>query len=260
MSKPTEPHNILLVGPTSGIGRALGHRLAQDAKRRGYACNLILAGREGDEIEKTAADLRLRYDCGAVYKHFDATDFDAHSRFFEECTKQFEGGLTGVLLTHGYMAEQADAQRDFAVTRRTIDVNYTSAVSVCELAAAYFEPLKRGFICAVSSVAGDRGRQSNYTYGSAKAALTAYLQGLRNRLFRSGVAVVTVKPGFVDTGMTWGLLKPGSPLVAQPEKVAADITKAIRRRKNAIYTPGFWRMIMFIIRNVPEPVFKRLKL
>ena len=150
-----------------------------------------------------------------------------------------------------------------------IDVNFSAAVSVLNRFADYFElphpALSQGervqrYICGISSVAGERGRQSNYIYGATKAAFTTYLAGLRNRLQRSGVAVITVKPGFVDTSMTWGRLNPDSPLVAQPERVGRDIVRAIRKRKNVIYTPWFWAGIMLIIRLIPEPLFKRLRL
>ena len=126
--------------------------------------------------------------------------------------------------------------------------------------ANYLESRRRGYLAAISSVAGDRGRQSNYTYGAAKAGLTAYLQGLRNRLYRSGVHVLTIKPGFVDTRMTQGRVNPNSPLVASAARVARDIDRAIRRRRNVIYTPWFWRPIMLAVRALPEFLFKRLKL
>jgi short-subunit dehydrogenase len=126
--------------------------------------------------------------------------------------------------------------------------------------ANYLEERGRGYIAAVSSVAGDRGRQSNYTYGASKAGLSAYLQGLRNRLHPAGVHVLTVKPGFVDTPMTHGLVNPDSPLVASPEQVAADVDLAIRKRKDVIYTRWFWRAVMLVIGSIPERVFKRLKL
>jgi decaprenylphospho-beta-D-erythro-pentofuranosid-2-ulose 2-reductase len=142
--------------------------------------------------------------------------------------------------------------------RRVIDTNYTSAVSVLNLAADYLEQRRGGFICGLSSVAGDRGRQSNYLYGSSKAALSTYLQGLRNRLTRARVRVVTVKPGFVDTKMTFGLS--GMFLVATPERVAKDISQAIRRGRSVVYTPWFWRPIMLVIRTIPEFIFKRMKL
>jgi short-subunit dehydrogenase len=141
-----------------------------------------------------------------------------------------------------------------------IDVNYTAAVSLLNLAAVHLAQQGSGFICALSSVAGDRGRKSNFIYGSTKAALTTYLQGLRNRLFTSGVSVITIKPGFVDTAMTWGMLNPKSPLTANPERVAASIDRAILGRRNVIYVPWFWRIIMAVIRSIPEPIFKRMKL
>src|SRR5262245_32088329 len=156
------------------------------------------------------------------------------------------------------MAPQGEAQTSFELARRMIDVNYTSAVSLLNLAANYLEAQKAGFICAISSVAGDRGRQSNYIYGSTKAALNTYLEGMRVRLAKVGVPVTTVKPGFVDTRMTRGL--PGMFLVAQPERVARDICRAIKKRRSVVYTPWFWWGIMSIICSIPTFVFKRLKL
>jgi short-subunit dehydrogenase len=161
-------------------------------------------------------------------------------------------------LCHGYRADQQLAQKDFAESRRMIDTNYTSAVSILNLCANYFESKRQGFVCAISSVAGDRGRQSNYIYGSSKAALDAYLEGMRVRLAKAHVPVLTVKPGFVDTRMTWGLK--GMFLVASPDRVAADVCKAIRKRKNVIYTPWFWAGIMLIIRSIPRFIFKRMKM
>ena len=170
------------------------------------------------------------------------------------------GTVEGVVLCQGSMAEQQAAADDWSLAREMIDVNYVSAVSLGNRFAAHMVTLGRGYICGVSSVAGDRGRQSNFLYGSTKAAFSAYLAGLRNRLYRKGVAVITVKPGFVDTSMTWGLLNPRSPLVATPERVARDVSKAIRKRKNTVYTPWFWMLIMLVIRLIPEPIFKRLSL
>ncbi len=245
---------ILILGATSAIARAYATLIAKE----GHA--IILAGRDRDELERIAGDLTVRWQATVRVQPFDALDFASHEGFFRACTQEFDEGLAGVALFYGFMPEQQDAQRDWDVCRRTIDTTFTSAVSILNLAANYFEPRKKGFICGVSSVAGDRGRQSNYIYGSAKAGLTTYLQGLRNRLFHSGVAVITIKPGFTDTAMTWGLLKPGSPLVASAEKVATDIHRAILKKKNTLYTPWFWRIIMTIICSVPERIFKKLKL
>jgi short-subunit dehydrogenase len=140
----------------------------------------------------------------------------------------------------------------------TLTVNYNAVVSICEPLAAHLAERGSGWIAVIGSVAGDRGRQSNYLYGSAKAGASAYCQGLRNRLYHRGVHVLTVKPGLVATAMTEGLVNPNSPMVARPEQVAGAIVRAIDRRRNVIYTPWFWRAIMAAIRAVPEAVFKRL--
>ncbi len=249
-----QPENYLILGATSGIARALCQTLAA----RG--CGLILAGRDSAALDRLAADLKTRYQTSAACVHFDALDFDAHPAFVERCTTALGEGLDGVVLCYGYMVDQSKTQSDFAEARRTLDVNLTSAVSVLEPLAAYFRGRGRGVIAGISSVAGDRGRQSNYTYGASKAGLSAYLQGLRNRLFHDGVHVLTIKPGFVATAMTDGLVNPNSPLLASPEQAARDIDRALRRRQNVLYTRWFWRPIMLIIRSIPEPIFKRLKL
>jgi short-subunit dehydrogenase len=250
--------SVIILGPTSGIGCAVAHEMAMHGK------NLVLAGRDTDEIQAIAADLRIRHNVRVVVRRFDAMGFDGHASFIEHCWRdaasQGDPDPEGLILCYGDMTDQDEAENDFSLARRVIDVNYTSCVSVLNRAAMRMKQAGQGYLCVVSSVAGDRGRQSNYTYGSSKAALSVYLQGLRNRLFSNGVHVVTVKPGFVDTGMTWGLLKPGSPLVAGPAKVARDIRRAIERRRNVVYTPWFWFGIMMIIRSIPEPIFKRLKL
>ncbi len=144
------------------------------------------------------------------------------------------------------------------MAEKIITSNFTGAVSILGICANYFEPLKRGFIIGISSVAGDRGRQSNYVYGAAKGALSIYLQGLRNRLFPSGVRVVTIKPGFVDTAMTFGL--PGLFLVASPQHIGKQIVRTLSKSTDVVYLPGFWRFIMLIIKHVPEVIFKRMKM
>ena len=246
--------NVLILGATSGIARALCHVMSQ----RG--CRLILAGRDERELNAIAADLRHRYGAEAFVELFQALDFDCHAAFIDRCIDRFDGDLRGVVLCYGDMIEEAKTQTNFTKARRMIDVNFTSAASILIPIANYLAARKCGYIAAISSVAGERGRQSNYTYGAAKAALSTYLQGLRNRLYHDGVHVLTIKPGFVDTSMTQGLLNPHSPLVASPETVARDIDRGIRNRKNVIFTPWFWRGIMMCIRMVPESIFRRLKL
>jgi len=249
---PATRKGVVILGATSAIARAA----AIEFGRKGY--DLIVASRDGGENETIAADVRVRSGAHVTALPFEAEDTASHPAFFAQCREQFDDNLAGVVLCFGCLFEQEAAQQDFALARRTIDVNFTGAVSILEKFAAHFEERRAGFICAVSSVAGDRGRQSNYHYGAAKAGLTTYLEGLRNRLFQAGVPVTTVKPGFVDTKMTFG--KPGLMLVAPAEKAAKDIVKAALKGRNVVYTPWFWRYIMLIIRHVPEPVFKRLKL
>jgi decaprenylphospho-beta-D-erythro-pentofuranosid-2-ulose 2-reductase len=245
---------IVVVGANSGIARALCHRLAA----RG--CRLILAGRNRDELQVVAADLLIRHGQAAVLEPFDAGALDDLPAFLARCIRHFDAGPASVVLCHGYLPLLARDQPDLAQARRTIDVNFTSTVLLLEGFAHELERRGTGSIAAISSVAGDRGRQSNYLYGAAKGGLTIYLQGLRNRLHHAGVHVLTVKPGFVDTAMTAGTINPRSPLLATPERVAYDIDQALLKRKDVLYTPWFWWGIMTLIRALPEAVFKRLKL
>lgn len=243
---------VVVLGATSAIARAATTEFA----RNGYT--IVLGARDQDENEILAKDIEVRCGVNVLAVPFEAEDFATHQPVFDRSREFLGDALEGVLVCFGLDGSQVDAQADFAEARRMIEVNYTAAASILEIFARYFETLKRGFLAAVSSVAGDQAKQSNYFYGSAKAALTAYLQGLRNRLFRSGVHVLTVKPGFVDTKMTFGA--PGLFLVATPEKAGRDIYRAIQNHRNVIYTPWFWRYIMLILGYIPEVLFKRLKL
>ena len=244
--------STLIIGATSGIGRAVAGQMAQERRP------LLLAGRDVAELAITANDLRIRYDVPVGVCRFEARDFAQHGDFFADCVAAAPDGLDTVVLCQGYMADQSEAAGDFSEVQAMHDVNFLSAASVLNLAADYFESRRSGCLCAVSSVASDRGRQSNYLYGASKAALDTFMQGLRHRMHRSQVSVVTVKPGFVDTRMTWGL--PGLFLVAKPEQVARDISKAIARGKSLVYTPWFWRHIMRLITATPELVFHRTRL
>lgn len=240
---------VLIVGVTSAIGRAAAGAFAAHGR------NLLVTARSREELEAVAADLRIRHRVDVDARVFDALSFEDHEGLMDVA-----GGtpLHGVVVTLGYMGDQEEAQGDFREARRIVDTNYTACVSLLEKAASILEARGRGFICVVGSVAGDRGRQSNYLYGSAKSGLDAYLQGLRNRLHPAGVKVTTVKPGFVDTRMTYG--KEGMFMVASPDAVGRGIYRAVRRGRSVVYLPGFWRLIMWVIRSIPEPVFKRLKL
>lgn len=241
---------VLVVGATSAIGRAIALRLAPR-----YA--VLLAGRDAAEVDTVAADLRLRTGGTAATVAYDALTTDA-SAFFSRCLEVSSNTLEGVVVCHGVMDDGDRAKGDPHQLARLITVNFTSPAALLTAAASWFEPRKAGFLVGVGSVAGDRGRQSNYPYGAAKAGFATWLDGLRHRLYSSGVNVVTVKPGFVDTGMTWGLK--GLFLVASPDDVARDVVRAIEKKKRVIYTPWFWRWILAIIRAVPAPIFLKSKL
>ncbi len=247
----TATGGVLIVGASSAIARAIAARFARAGQ------DVILAGRDMEDLEATAADLRTRHAVRAAAQSFDALDFDRHAPFFNTCTTMLEGGLSGIVVCHGSLPDQAAAEKDFAVARQAIDTNFTSAASILSIAAEYFETRGKGFLCCLSSVAGDRGRQSNYVYGAAKGGLTVFLQGLHQRLAKKHIPVTTVKPGFVDTAMTWGL--PKLFLVATPAAVAEDVFRAVPRG-GTIYTPWFWWGIMTLIKCVPEFIFKRAKL
>jgi len=252
-SPPPGPRRtVLILGATSAIARAV----ASEFGRRGF--DLLLAGRDTEELELLAADLRIRHGVGAAALPFEALAYETHARFLEECQAASAGTIEGAVLCFGTLGDQASAQADFAQAREILETNFVAAVSIFNLLANAFEARGGGFLCALSSVAGDRGRQSNYLYGAAKAGLSAYLQGLRNRLFPAGVRVVTIKPGFVDTAMTFG--RPGMFLVASPEAVARRIVGAITGREDVAYVPRFWRLVMILLRLVPEALFKRMRL
>lgn len=242
---------VLVIGATSAIARATAAAFAA----RGYA--LYLASRDADELQRIACDLHMRHGVPVHHGVFDAEALDTHERFFQQMLAAMPE-FSGVVLAAGFLGDQRDARDFHKAGKKVIAVNFTGAASILSLCADHLEAAKRGFIIGISSVAGDRGRQSNYVYGAAKGALTLYLQGLRNRLCASGVRVITVKPGFVDTAMTYGL--PGLFLVAAPKDVGAKIAGALDKSADVIYLPWFWRYIMLIIKHIPEPIFKRMKL
>lgn len=244
--------SVLILGAASGIGRAL----AVEFSAHGY--DPILAGRDTAELQALASDLSLRYHVNARVLDFDILDFDGMEAALAPCLAAAGDPLEGAVLCIGYMADHETALADLRETRRMLDTNFTGAALALQILAQHFERERKGFICALSSVAGDRGRQSNYLYGAAKGGLTTYLQGLRNRLYHSGVRVITVKPGFVDTRMTYG--RPKLALVAAPEAVAHGIYRAIKKGKNVVYIPWFWRVIMLMVRLIPEGVFKKLRM
>lgn len=238
----------VILGASSAIGRAL----AREAASRG--ADIVLAGRDQDDLMRTAADIAVTTGRAAQVVAFDAVDYAAHGDFAAVIA-----GLPGVInvaLLFGVMPEQAAMDADPALARVCIEGGFTGAVSVLQHLAPVLAARGAGSVIGFGSVAGDRGRLKNYVYGAAKAGLHAYLAGLRNRLGRAGVHVMTVKPGFVDTAMTFGL--PGMFLVASPEAVARACLDAAAKRRDIVYVPWFWFGIMTIIRAIPERVFKKL--
>ncbi|MFP4599593.1 MAG: SDR family oxidoreductase [Persicimonas sp.] len=242
---------VLILGATSPIARAVAEEYADRGE------SVVLAARDVDEAERIASDVRIRFEVDTWAKPFDALDFDRHEPFIDEVEAEC-GPIEVALLAFGDMGDQEAAEHDFERAKRVIDVNYTGAASLCEAIARPMVERGRGSIVGISSVAGDRGRKSNYFYGSAKGAFSLYLQGLRNRLNDHGVHVMTVKLGFVDTRMTYGM-DTAIP-IASPEKVARAIRRAQARKADAFYYPHFWRGIMGIIKAIPEKLFKKLSL
>jgi short-subunit dehydrogenase len=246
-----EPGTVLILGASSGIGRAV----AEEFARRGQG--VLLAGRDAVELDAVAQDLALRGKVPASRILVDALAFDTHAAFLEECRRASRDSLTGAVVCVGDLGNQAVAEKDPREGRRILETNLVGVISLLDVLAGYFESRKGGFLCALSSVAGERGRRSNYVYGAAKAGLTVYLQGLRSRLHASGVRVVTIKAGFVDTRMTWG--RPGMFLVASPARAARGIADAVEKGRDVVYVPGFWRPVMALVRALPERIGKRMK-
>ncbi|OBS10687.1 SDR family oxidoreductase [Acidihalobacter prosperus] len=245
----TEP--VLIIGATSAIARALARALAAAGH------DLYLAARDADELARLAADLHVRFGVRTAFGSHDIADTNSHENLLAAADETL-GGFGGVVMASGLLGDWPQAREDDDLAARVFAVNFTAPALFLNRCARRLEAKGGGFIVGIGSVAGDRGRQSNYIYGASKGGFALYLQGLRNRLYRAGVHVMTVKPGFVDTAMTYGL--PGLFLVASPEAVASDIMRGLRRRRDVIYTPWFWFGILWIIRQIPERLFKRLSL
>ena len=240
---------IVIAGAKSDIAKAT----AREYAKNGY--DIYLAGRNISELEAFAEDIRVRSQRVVELVELDILDYPSHQTFYNSLIEK----PLGIIVAVGYLGEQEKAQLDNQEAQKIIDTNYSGVVSLLNIIANDFEERRAGFIVGISSVAGDRGRKSNYIYGSAKAGLTAYLSGLRNRLYESQVHVLTVKPGFVATKMTEGMDLPPK-LTAQPEQVAQDIYKAQQQGKNVLYTKWIWKYIMFIITSIPEFIFKKMSI
>lgn len=238
----------LVLGASSSVARAFARQAAEDG------ADLILAGRDIRDIDRIAADARIRGGGRVDVRAFDAIDRAGHEAFVADLPRR----PFNAFLAFGMLAPQAEIDRSPALAQEIIAVNYLGAVSVLSRLAPRMAAEGKGAIVVLSSVAGDRGRPSNYTYGSAKAGLNAYLQGLRASCAAKGISVTTVKPGFMDTSMTYGMS--GMFLVASPEACAKACLGYAAKGRDVVYFPGFWWLIMAIIKAIPERIFKRLKL
>ncbi len=243
--------SVLVLGATSPIARRLAQRYAEAGRA------VFVTARDAEEAQGIAADLRIRYQVDAGSAAFDATDFDAHPALVEQAEERV-GTLTVAVVAFGEMGEQSQSESEFARARSVIDTNFTGAASICEAIAARMVVNGGGSIVGLASVAGDRGRQSNYFYGAAKGAFALYLQGLRNRMHHQGVHVMTVKLGFVDTRMTFGM-RTGIPIVS-PDQVSRALFDAQQRGVDTLYYPRFWRGIMGVVGAIPERIFKRMRM
>ena len=242
---------ILIIGATSAIAEATARIFAA----RGDA--LYLVARNEARLTAIAADLSVRGSPRVGTEVLDMNDFAAHEAMLARA-EDYLAGYDTVLIAHGTLSDQKACEGSVELTLREINTNALSVVALLTRVANYLAQRRTGTIAVISSVAGDRGRSSNYVYGSAKALVTAFLSGLRQRLAKCGVGVVTIKPGFVDTPMTAAFAK--GPLWAHPSSVAQGIVKAIDHHSNTVYLPGFWWPIMFVIRALPERLFLRLSL
>lgn len=242
---------ILIIGATSAIAEAAARVWAQRGDE------LYLVARNRERLEAIANDLRVRGSAGVRTYCMDFNDYDAHTPLLETVYATWNE-LDIVLIAHGTLPEQKSCEQSVELTMQSIQTNALSVIALLTHIANRFEEQKKGTIAVISSVAGDRGRQSNYVYGSAKAMVTAFTSGLRQRLSKSGVQVVTIKPGFVDTPMTADIRK--GLLWASPEGIAESIAKACAQKNGEVYAPGFWWGIMKIVKAIPEFVYIKLKL
>ncbi|GEO38394.1 short-subunit dehydrogenase [Skermanella aerolata] len=243
--------NVAIFGATSAIAEQVARLFAAEG------CRLYLVARRADQLERVAADLRVRGAAEVFTFLLDFDDTANHASMLDDCARRL-GDIAVALVAFGTLGDQERCKRDVAAAQAELRTNFMAPALLLTGLAQRMEDRRGAVIAAIGSVAGDRGRQSNYVYGAAKGGLDILLEGLRHRLAPRGVAVVTIKPGFVDTPMTASF--PKGPLWAKPDKVAGDIRRAIEKRRPVTYTPGFWRLIMLVIKSVPRAIFYKTKL
>lgn len=241
---------ILIIGATSAIAKSTARIYAEAGHE------FFLVGRDQARIEELAADLKIRGASSTECRCVDLSQNEQHASIIDAAWENLEA-VDIVLICHGTLPDQAAAESDFALAVEVINLNGLSFISLLTLLSARMTEQGQGTLAVITSVAGDRGRQPNFVYGAAKSLLSTYLQGLRGKLFPAGVHVLDIRPGLVDSPMTAQFDK--GLLWSSPERVARKIVKSIRKKKNVIYAPGYWRLIMFVVRCIPEVIFKRLK-
>ena len=242
-----------IFGATSDIANSVARQLAEDV-----GAQLVLIARDATALTSLALDLKARGAVECRTQQADFADTESLAVVVEAAWNAFSG-LDLALIAYGTSPDHSLAETDAMVARGALTVNFISPALLCAALAPRFEAQRSGVIAVITSVAGERGRKSNYVYGAAKGGLQRYLEGLRHRLFRAGIVVLDIRPGLVATKMTAALAK-GGPFWATPDKVATDILAAIRKRKIVLYTPRFWRLIMLIVRNLPAAFFHRSSL
>jgi len=244
--------NILIIGAGSAIARAVARSYADQGN------NLFLVARNGEQLGAIADDLKVRGAQEVGQLVLDCNAFDQHEQMLKQAIESI-GNLDIALICHGSLPDQTRCEADFNLAHQEINTNGLSVLSLVTHIANHMSAQQRGTIAVITSVAGDRGRASNFVYGAAKSLVSTYLQGLRGRLLPHNVHVVDIKPGFVDTPMTAGIDK-GGPLWSSPDRIAAIIEKSISKKRHTVYAPFYWRYILLIVCSIPEFIFKKLKI
>ena len=248
---PGFPAGVLVLGATSSIAIATLRLLVAPSRR------FMLVARSGDRLTAVAQDLRARGAASVDFWVMNLDDTTAHAEMLGVAAERL-GSIDLALIAHGVLGDQQAAESDFETAAGILHTNFMSTVSLLTWLGNYFQAQRSGTLAVISSVAGDRGRKSNYVYGASKGALNIFLEGLRNRIDRDGVQVLTIKPGFVATPMTAHVEQ--NFLFASPQQVARGILRAVEQRRDVVYVPGFWALIMFLVRAIPGFQFKKMNM